>query len=304
MESRKLLICVVGPTAIGKTSMAIALAKAFDTEILSADSRQFYKEMKIGTAVPSEAELAAVPHHFIQHKSIEDAYTVGDFERDALKKLDELFATKKVVVMAGGSGLYVDAVVNGLDKFPEIPDAIREQLQQEIEKKGIAALQKELKEVDPQSYKTIDINNPQRLIRALEVFRATGTPYASFLNKKKAQRNFDTLYIGLTADREIVYSRINKRVDLMMNAGLLKEAQNLTIHRRLNALQTVGYKELFQYLDDELSLEEAINEIKKNTRRFAKRQGTWYRRNDAICWFDYKTPAKDIVSFIKQKKGL
>ena len=223
MSKKPLLICVVGATGIGKTALGIALAKAFNTEIISADSRQFYKDMSIGTAVPSPKELDAAPHHCIQHKSIFDSYSVGDFEREALLKLDTIFTKQPTAVLVGGSGLYVDAVVNGLDYFPSIDKDIRSRLNETLENQGIKALQTALKEVDPLYYKTMDSENPRRLIRALEIYRGTGKPYSTFLKAKAANRNFDTLYIGLTADRPIVYQRINARVDIMMENGLLAE---------------------------------------------------------------------------------
>ena len=299
---KPLLICVVGPTAIGKTNLAIELAKAFNTEIISADSRQFYKEMTIGTAVPTSEELAAAPHHFIQNKSIFESFTVGDFEREALLKLDELFKKHPVVVLVGGSGLYVDAVTNGLDNFPEVPLVIRQELQNELTSHGIEVLQNELKAADPEYYKKADIQNPRRIIRALEIIRGTGRPFSSFLKKKSVARKFRTEYIGITADRPIVYERINKRVDLMMQSGLLSEAKELYPHREVNALQTVGYKELFAYLDGEYPLETAVSEIKKNTRRFAKRQGTWFRKNDAIRWFEAPVAVSDVLAVLKKQK--
>lgn len=310
MKNRPLLICVVGPTAIGKTSLAIALAKAFSTEIISADSRQFYKEMSIGTAVPSEAELKAAPHHFIQTKSIFDDYSVGDFERDAIdlisqkfNRTDENFVKLSTLIMVGGSGLYVDAVVKGLDKFPAVPAEIRENLNLELDEFGIEHLQEKLKKADPIYYSKVDIQNPHRLIRALEIYDATGIPYASFLNKETADRDFETLFIGLSAERETIYARINERVDQMVEAGLIEEARNLYIHREKNALQTVGYRELFAHFDGTITKEEAISEIKKNTRRFAKRQGTWFKKNEHIHWFDYQTSASEIITLINEKNA-
>lgn len=304
MSKKPLLICVVGATAIGKTSLSIALATAFNTEIISADSRQFYSSMNIGTAVPSAQELEAAPHHFIQHKSIFDSYNVGDFEREALLKLDTLFSEKSTAILVGGSGLYVDAVVNGLDHFPDIDKQIREALNTQLDNDGLAFLQQELMRVDPLYYKTMDTENPRRVIRALEIYRATGKPYSSFLKDRAANRNFKTLYVGLTAERPIVYQRINKRVDIMLENGLLEEVKQLRAHKNLNALQTVGYRELFQYFDGTLTLEKAVEEIKKNTRRFAKRQGTWFRKNKQIHWFDYTSKSDDIVRFIKEKNAL
>lgn len=299
-KPKPLLICIVGPTAIGKTALAIALAHAFATDIISADSRQFYKEMMIGTAVPSELELLSAQHHFIQNRSIFETYSVGDFEREAIALLAELFQQKKVLVMVGGSGLYVDAVVKGLDHFPEVSSRIRAQLNKEVQNKGLELLQKELKATDPDYYSEVDIENTQRVIRALEVIRSSGRPFSSFRKKIRAQRAFDTLYIGLTADRKIIYDRINRRVDLMMEAGLLDEARVLWPHKKLNALQTVGYRELFDHLEGKTTLDTAIEEIKKNTRRFAKRQSTWFRKNDQIQWFSYDTPYSEIIEAIKK----
>ena len=298
---KKVLLAVVGPTAIGKTALGIQLAKHFDTEILSADSRQFFKEMEIGTAVPSQEELAQVPHHFIQHKSIFEPYSVGDFEKEAMGLLDGLFQQKDTVVMVGGSGLYVDAVVHGLDEFPEVNPNIRAALNQKLEKNGLSSLQEELKLKDPSYYKIVDLENPHRLIRALEVCRASGQPFSSFLNRPKPKRPFKTLYIGLEAPREVIYERINQRVDLMMQAGLLEEAERLHQHKTLNALQTVGYKELFEYLDGHCTLEFAVSEIKKNTRRFAKRQLTWLRKNKDILWIPYNGEAEKVLQIITDR---
>lgn len=295
------LISIIGPTAIGKTSLSITLAKAFNTEILSSDSRQFYKEMNIGTAVPSNDELSQVKHHFIQHISIEDNYSVGDFERDALYTLNKLFKNHKVVVMVGGSGLYVDAVTKGLDKFPEIDLKIRNKLNQELNEKGLDYLKNQLKKLDPESYNSIATDNPRRVTRALEVCLQSGKPYSSFLSKNKEIRNFKTITIGLEAEREIIYSRINKRVDKMITNGLIEEAKNLFPKKGLNALETVGYKELFKYFDGNCSLDFAIDEIKKNTRRFAKRQNTWFKKNDETKWFDYQSESIDIINYIKDE---
>lgn len=305
MNSKKpLLICVVGPTAIGKTALAIEIARAFSTEIISADSRQFFKEMNIGTAVPSAAELAMAPHHFIQQISISENYSVGNFERDALQKLDELYKKHDIVVMVGGSGLYVDAVVRGLDTFPKVPSEIRNQLTRELKENGLEVLQKELEKVDPSYYKKIDSQNPRRITRALEIYRTTGNPYSSYIRSKPVERNFNTMYIGIRAERTIIYDRINKRVDMMMDNGLLNEAEKLYKDRDLNALLTVGYRELFQYFEGTLSQAEAVSEIKKNTRRFAKRQLTWLRKNEAICWFDFPVNPSEVIAQIKAKNTL
>ncbi|NAS13395.1 tRNA (adenosine(37)-N6)-dimethylallyltransferase MiaA [Poritiphilus flavus] len=297
----KILISVVGPTAIGKTSLAIALAKQFETEIISADSRQFYKEMRIGTAVPSREELAAVRHHFIQHKSIFENYSVGDFEREAIKLIEARFQEKEFLVMAGGSGLYIDAITKGLDVFPEVDPAIRTNLNEKYRKEGISVLQQQLEKMDPVYYAKVDRENPHRLIRALEVCIGSGKAYSSFLNTAKPPRPFITISVGLNAEREVVYERINRRVDQMMAQGLLEEVRALLPHKGLNALQTVGYQELFNYLEGTISLEEAVSEIKKNTRRFAKRQLTWFRKNKETIWVTPETPIEEVVKRIKQR---
>lgn len=298
MSKNNYLISIVGPTAIGKTDLSLQLANYFDTEIISADSRQFFKEMQIGTAAPTSTELASARHHFIHHKSVEDDYSVGTFEKDAIKLLDELFLTKNVVVMVGGSGLYVDAVVNGLDEFPKVDSCIRESLNRQLKIEGIEHLQKQLKELDKVSYETIAIDNPHRVIRVLEICIGTGLSYSTFLNKEKQARKFKTITIGLTAEREIIYNRINARVDQMIQAGLLEEVKNLIPKQNLNALNTVGYKELFKYINGEWTLEFAISEIKKNSRRFAKRQLTWFRKNNEIEWFDYESDIQNIIETI------
>jgi len=298
--NNKYLISIVGPTAIGKTALSIKLANYFNTEIISCDSRQFFKEMTIGTAVPEPEELSAGPHHFIQNKSILEEYNVGSYERDAINTLDQLFKKHDVVIMVGGSGMYVNAVVNGLDEFPEIDKAIREDLTTRLANEGIESLQEQLKVLDPVSYNKIAIDNPQRLSRALEICIGSGKPYSSFLNIKKNSRIFKTISIGLTAERQLMYDRINMRVDLMMKNGLLDEVKKLSKHKKLNALNTVGYKELFNYLDDEWDLEFAVSEIKKNTRRFAKRQVTWFKRNQETTWFDYQYKLDDVINHLQQ----
>jgi tRNA dimethylallyltransferase len=297
----KYLITVIGPTAIGKTALAIEIARHFNCDIISADSRQFFQEMAIGTAVPSKDELAAAKHHFIQNISIFDEYTVGDFEREAIAKLDELYKNNDFAVMVGGSGLYIDAVLKGFDDFPDIDIAVREKLKEEYEKNGIEYLQQELQRLDPVHYEKVAKENPQRLMRALEVCIGSGKPYSSFLNIKKNSRNFTPIVIGLDADRELMYDRINQRVDIMVDSGLLEEARELYPNKKLNALQTVGYRELFSYFDGEFTKEFAIEEIKKNTRRFAKRQMTWFKRNEGSKWFDFKTPLPEIINYIERE---
>ena len=296
----KFLITIVGPTAIGKTSLSITLAQHFNCDIISCDSRQFFKEMTIGTAVPSFLELAAAKHHFIQNKSIFENYTVGDFEKEAIAKLDELFLTNDYVVMVGGSGLYVDSVLKGFDDFPEIKNSVREEVKMNYGKLGIDYLQTELKQRDPNYFSVVAKENPQRMMRALEVCIGSGKSYSSFLNQKKNIRNFTPILIGLEAERSVIYNRINQRVKIMMNEDLLAEAKDLLLHKDLNALQTVGYRELFSYFEDEISLEFAIEEIKKNTRRFAKRQLTWFKRNEETKWFDYLSDRNEIINYIEE----
>jgi tRNA dimethylallyltransferase len=303
----KYLLTIIGPTAIGKTSLSILLANYYQCEIVSCDSRQFFKEMSIGTAVPNKAELSAVKHHFIQNKSISDNYTVGDFEKEAIATIEELFKTNDYVILVGGSGLYVNAVLKGFDDFPEIQINVREQVKKQYEKLGITYLQDQLQILDPDYYNKIKLENsqtlmnPQRMMRFVEVCIGSGQPYSTFLNQKKNQRNFKPILIGLEADRKLLYERINKRVDIMMAEGLLQEAKKLFGQRELNALQTVGYRELFSYFDREISLEFAIEEIKKNTRRFAKRQLTWFKRDESTKWFDFETPISVIIDFITSK---
>lgn len=292
------LISIVGPTGIGKTALSLKLASHFNTDIISADSRQFYKEIPIGTAAPNSEELNVATHHFIHHKSIQETYSVGAFEKDALKKLELLHGSKSVVVLVGGSGLYVNAVLKGFDEFPDIAAEIREQLNSELESKGLEFLQQELKRLDPKTYETIALKNPHRVIRALAICRGTGKPYASFLNKDKTERNFKTISIGLKAERPLIYERINNRVDQMMKNGLLEEAKAVVKYRHLNALNTVGYKELFNYFDGEWTLDFACSEIKKNTRRFAKRQMTWFQKDSETQWFEYDSDVQNILDYI------
>lgn len=297
--STKNLIVVVGPTAVGKTALGIEIAKAYNTEIISCDSRQFFKEMKIGTAKPSSKELEEVQHHFIDSHSIHDTYSVGDFERDALSKLEVLFQTHNNIVMVGGSGLYVKILCNGIDNFPETTPEIREQLKNDFETKGINFLQEELKKVDHDYYKEVDINNTQRVIRALEVFRSSGKPFSSFRTSSKVKRDFNIIKIGINQERETLYQRINLRVDLMMESGLLEDAKKLHPLKENNALQTVGYQELFNYFDNKSTLEEAIELIKRNTRRYAKRQLTWFKKDKEIEWFD-ANKTKTILHYVQQ----
>ncbi len=294
----KRIIAIVGPTASGKTALAVALAQKLNTEIISADSRQFYKEMYIGTAVPEPEELAAAKHHFIQHKSIFDTYTVGDFEKDFLQLTDELFQSKETLILVGGSGLFIDAACKGLNDLPGKDEAIRQKLAMELQEKGIVALQQRLLELDPDYYQKADIQNPHRLIRGIEILLQSEGKKMAELQRNKAKRNFDTLYVGLNTERPKLYDRINRRVDIMIQKGLLNEAKELYPHKDLNALNTVGYKELFQYFDGQIEWDFAISEIKKNTRRFAKRQLTWFRKNQYIHWFDIDDNLEKILTIL------
>lgn len=304
----KQLITIIGPTAIGKTALSIQLANYYNCEIVSCDSRQFFKEMTIGTAVPNPKELAAAKHHFIQNKSIFENYTVGDFEKEAIATIENLFKTNDYVVLVGGSGLYVNAILKGFDDFPEINSSVREEVNSNYEKLGIGYLQEQLKKLDADYFEKITVENPQtllnpqRMMRFVEVCLGTGKPYSSFLNQKKNERSFTPILIGLEADRNVMYNRINQRVDIMINEGLLQEAKNLYPNKELNALQTVGYRELFSYFDKEFTLEFAIEEIKKNTRRFAKRQLTWFKRDENTKWFDFETPIQRIIDYINSKQ--
>lgn len=306
MIKNNYLIIVVGPTAIGKTALAIKLAQHYGSEIVSCDSRQFYKEMEIGTAVPSKDELALVPHHFIQNKSITDSYNVGDYEKEVLPLLDHLFLKNNIQIVVGGSGLYVDAITRGFDEFPDVSDTIKQEIEWNYATSGINFLQNELLKHDPEYFEFLKNTNPQTLVNQQRMKRFVGvciaakTPYSSFLNQEKNKRNFIPIIIALEAPREEMYSRINQRVDIMMQQGLLNEVQSLQNKKHLNALQTVGYRELFDYLDKTFTLEEATEEIKKNTRRFAKRQLTWFKRNEDTKWFSYKEPFTNILNYLNE----
>ena len=294
MNSKRLLY-VAGPTASGKTSLAIALAQHFDTEIISCDSRQFYKEMSIGTAVPNSEELAAAKHHFIQQRSIHQPYSIGAFQREALDSLKTLFKTKDTVILVGGSGLYADALIDGLDHFPEVDPAFREQLNNQLEHDGIEALATRLKDIDPAYHQKVDLGNPHRLIRALEICLSSGLPYSSFLGNKKAPTFFKSQKIILQWDRSILYERINKRVDQMVAAGLEAEAQSLYPNKDVNAMQTLGYREWFAYFDGIFDRTTTLEEIKKNTRRYAKRQTTWFKRYQDALLVPGGSSVKDVL---------
>ena len=280
----KTLVVIAGPTASGKTAFSIRLAKAMNTVILSADSRQFYKEMLIGTAAPTHEELLQVKHYFVHHISIEDKYDVADYEHDVLQLLDELFLTHDQVIMAGGSGLFIDAVCNGIDAMPDVTPEVRQKVEALLKEDGIDALSKELQQLDPEYFAVVDQQNPRRLQRALEVCYQTGRPFSSFRTGAKVERDFAIKKFALLWDRQELIRRIDRRVDMMMEQGLLDEAKALYPRRQLNALNTVGYKELFSYFDGAFTLAEAVEQIKVHTRQYAKRQMTWLRRDPSYRW--------------------
>ncbi len=301
---RKKLISVVGPTGIGKTRLAIDLAKYFSTEIVSCDSRQFFREIKIGTASPSAEELAEAPHHFIGNLSVEDYYSIGQYEEDALKKLNELFKDHDIVILVGGSMMYEKAVIEGLNDLPEANEENQKKLQAIFDNEGIEKLQKLLKELDPEYFAVVDFHNHRRLLRAIDVIWQTGKKYSEQIAVSQDSRDFKTLRIGIEAPREELYDRINRRVDLMMENGLLEEARSLESFKHLTALNTVGYSELFKYFDGEWDLDFAVSEIKKNSRRYAKRQLTWYRKADDIHYLPLGYSQEDfnrLIGYINEQ---
>ncbi len=301
MPSKKQLIVIQGPTACGKTALSIALAKHFNTEILSADSRQFYREMEIGTAKPTLIELQEAPHHFINSNSIHHLLTAGEYEQQALLLLEELFQKIDTVILVGGSGMFVDALVDGLDPIPT-NETIREELNKRFENEGISNLVQELISLDESANNTIDLNNPHRVIRALEVVLITGKSISSFKNRTPKKRLFDTYRFAINLPREVLYERINKRVDIMLQQGLWEEIQQLYALKHLKTLQTVGYQEFFEHLDGAISFEEAIELVKRNSRRYAKRQLTWLRRTKDINWLEgqeVKTQVDEILKVLK-----
>ena len=294
---KKKLITISGQTASGKTNLSIRLAQNLNCSIISCDSRQFYKEMSIGTAVPSKLELSKANHYFIHHKSVKDNYTVGDFQNDALKLIENLFKKDDYIILTGGSGMYMDAIVNGIDKFPKIKLGVRELLNEKHNSRGILFLKNKLKELDPEYYDIVDVNNHRRLIRALEVCISTGKPYSSFLNKKNRKYDFESVNFGIKVDRELLYKKINYRVDKMIYDGLIKEAKTLLNFKDLNPLNTVGYKELFEHFKGNLTKSQAIEKIKQNTRRYAKRQMTWLK-NKNLVWIENNVEIDEIKRFI------
>ncbi len=281
----KRLIVMVGPTAVGKTGLAIRLASQLRTEIISADSRQVFRELEIGTARPSPEELAQVPHHFVGIKSIQEEYDAGQYGRDALETIDRLFEKHDVVILCGGSGLYVKAVCEGFDDLPSVPDGVREKIMAEYSEKGLTWLQKQVEENDPDYFMTVDQRNPHRLVRALELHYATGKPIGELRQKKKQERDFAIVKIGLELERDALYSRIDQRMDAMIEAGLFEEAERMYPMKSLNALQTVGYQEIFGFFDGHYDKEEAIRLLKRSSRHYAKRQLTWFKKDKEVRWF-------------------
>lgn len=299
----KHLITIIGPTAIGKTNLAIKIANYFKTEIVSADSRQFYKEMNIGTAKPSTSELNSIKHHLINNKSVNDDYNIYDYEKDALKSIESIFNKNDIAILVGGSGLYINTVLYGLDEIPGISAEVRNSLYLDLELKGIKQLQEKLKLLDPSSYRSIDINNPRRLIRALEVSISTGKSYSSFLKKKKKKRDFNIIVLGINQERLDLYKKINTRVENMVERGLINEVKELYTLKGLNTLNTIGYSEVFNYIENKYSLDERINEIKKNTRRYAKRQLTWFKSIDRVEWITPDYTFEKVIAYIKNLIG-
>lgn len=289
------LYCIVGPTASGKTSAAVALAKALETEVISADARQFYAEMHIGTAKPMVAELDGVPHHFLGHISVQDHYNAGDFERDAIALLQKLFRSKQSVVLVGGSGLYIKTLLYGIDALPEVEDVLRQTLKEELALHGLSPLVEELGRRDPVYFEEVDRTNSARVLRALEVSRQTGQPYSQFLTGQRVERDFDFTILGIDLPRTVLYERIDRRVELMVEAGLEQEVQSLAHLRDKKALQTIGYREWWPYIEGETTKTEVIASIQQNTRRYAKRQMTWFRNQLEVKWF---ASGKDLVNSV------
>lgn len=301
MPIKPILISIVGPTAVGKTAMAISLAKEFQTEILSADSRQFFKELTIGTAKPTADELAEATHHFVNHLSIKEEYNASDFEKEALNFLEGYFKTKVVAIVCGGSGMYVDALLNGFDNhLPSADREVRSELNQRLAEEGIESLQEELKQLDPEFYKEIDLHNSKRLIRAIEICRLSPLPYSELRKGERRERFFETIKIGLEMNRAELYARINQRVDTMIKDGLVAEAQSVYAYKEHNALKTVGYRELFDHFEGQKSLKEAIEKIKVNSRRYAKRQLTWFKKDNEIKWFEADRK-KEIIQYLRKR---
>ena len=300
----KLLIVIVGPTAIGKTALAIKLAKHYKTEIISADSRQFYKELNIGTAKPSNKQLQSIRHHLIDNISISDNYNISQFESDAKENIDNLFKTKDYAIVVGGSGLYINTILYGINKMPKVDDSLREKLNSEYLNNGLRNLHDKLKKLDPISYEKIDLDNHRRVIRALEVTISSKKPYSSFLKDGDRKPGYNEIIIGLNTDRTRLHSMINKRVEEMIECGLVEEVKKLRKFKHLNSLNTIGYKEIFDYLENKMNLEQAIENIKTNTRRYAKRQLTWFKSNKMINWFNYEYEIENIINQIDKHPSI
>jgi len=296
----KTLIVVAGPTAIGKTGVAIQLARQFNTAILSADSRQFYRELKIGTAAPTASEKALAPHYFCGHLSIRDTYNISRFENDALELLEKLFSTHDFVVMTGGSGLYIDAVCKGIDDLPGADTEIRRKVDEAFREQGIAYLQNELRRLDPDYFSRVDKSNPNRMKRAIEVCLSTGKTFSSFRIQAEKPRPFQIVKTGLNRPRHELFRSIGRRTDQMIMDGLVDEARSLLPFRHLNALNTVGYKEIFSYLDGDMTLDQAVEKIKTSTRRYARRQLTWFKKDKEIRWFMPEN-VEDMIRYINHK---
>ena len=294
----KKLISIIGTTGIGKTKLAIELAKHFGTEIISCDSRQFFREMKIGTATPSAEELAEVPHHFIGNLSVQDYYSIGQFEKDAIQKMENLFTHHDVVILVGGSMMYEKAVIEGLNELPEANEENQQKLEKIYREEGIEALQKILENLDPEYFNIVDRDNPRRLFRAIDIIWQTGKTYTENISEQVKKRDFEVIRIGIEAPRETIYERINLRVDKMLEQGLAEEVKSLLPYRNLISLRTVGYTELFRYFDGEWTLDFAVEEIKKNSRRFAKRQLTWYRKETDIHWVNFENSVQESLSLL------
>lgn len=300
MDKPKYLIAIVGPTASGKTALSVKLAKIFNTEIISADSRQIYKELSIGTAKPTKEEMGGVRHHFVNSHTIEEDYSIGKYEKEALEVLNTIFKEKDIAILTGGSGLYVKVVCEGMDEVPDSDPEIREELNQKYREEGLELLLTELEKIDPEYYEQVDKSNPQRVIRGIEVFWSTGTPFSQFRTGEKKERPFNVLKIGMLWDRKELYNRIDERMDQMIQAGLFQEVESLRQFNDKNALQTVGYKEVFDYLEGKYDKEECIRLLKRNSRRYAKRQMTWFNKDKEIIWVNYKEQEK-IVELIREE---
>ncbi len=302
MNNKNYLVIIFGPTGVGKTNLSIDIAKYYNSEIFSCDSRQFYKELKIGVAKPSKEQLNTVKHHFISNVSILEHYSISKFETEAIAKLDEYYKKNNIALMVGGSGLYINAILNGVDTMPDHDEKIRQEVTKLYEEQGLEAIRFELKRIDPVYYNQVDLKNPLRILRAIEIYRQTGKPFSDFRKNKKTKRNFEIIKVGINLDREVLYENINKRVDNMFQEGLLEEVKNISIYQDKNlvALKTIGYTELFEYLKNEQNKDKTVELIKRNTRRYARRQLTWFRKYEDAKWF-YPNDYKKVIEYINLK---